>query len=160
MKFSHQMMYDAGPAEVRAMIVDPEFREKVCQAIGTVRHSVRVEGSGDEVGVTVDQTQSAHELPSFARKFVGNEIRIIQRETWREPTRAGLDLEIPGKPGRLTGGIVLDGDDDGTVEELSGDLKVGIPLIGGKLEEFVGDIFAAALRIEEKVGRQWLAGER
>ena len=33
MKFSHQMTYDAPPADVAAMLADPAFREKVCVAM-------------------------------------------------------------------------------------------------------------------------------
>jgi hypothetical protein len=34
---------------------------------------------------------------------------------------------------------------------------VSIPLVGGKLEGLIGDLLAAALRTEERVGRRWLA---
>ena len=44
MKYSHQMTYDAPPAEVRAMLADPAFREKVCAAMHATRHDVTVDG--------------------------------------------------------------------------------------------------------------------
>ena len=35
--------------------------------------------------VTIDQVQAADGIPSFAKKFVGDEINIVQAETWASP---------------------------------------------------------------------------
>ena len=160
MKYSHQMTYDASPAEVRAMLADPAFREKVCAAMKATRHDVSVEESGSGMTVLVDQTQPANGIPSFAKKFVGDEIQIVQREEWGGATSSSLLVEIPGKPGALNGSITLAADGGRTVETVSGDIKVKIPMIGGKLEGLIGDLLTSALRTEERVGRAWLAGKR
>ena len=160
MKFSQQLTYDAPPADVLAMLADPAFREKVCAAMSAVRHEVDIDGSGAGMTVVVDQSQPADGIPSFAKKFVGDEIQIIQRESWKNATSATLLVEIPGKPGDLKGGIDLAGDDDGTVETVAGDIKVKIPMIGGKLEGLIGDLLSKALKTEQRVGRAWLAGDR
>jgi hypothetical protein len=160
MKFSHQMRYDAPPADVAAMLADPAFREKVCVAMHSVRHDVDIDGSGSGMTVVVDQTQPAEGIPSFAKKFVGDQIQITQRETWRDASSATLVVAIPGKPGEFNGGIDLTGDANGTVETVGGDIKVKIPLLGGRLEGLIGDLLEQALKSEHRVGRAWLAGER
>lgn len=160
MKFSHQMTYDATPAEVHAMLADPAFREKVCVAARTVAHDVKIDGTSDAMTVTVDQTQPAQGIPSFAKKFVGDEIHIVQKESWTGATSASLAVEIPGKPGDFKGAIDLAGDTDGTVETVAGDIKVKIPMIGGKLEGLIADLLRSALKSEQRVGRAWLAGDR
>ena len=160
MKFSHQLTYDASPADVQAMLADPAFREKVCAAMNAVRHDVDITGSGAGMTVVVDQTQPADGIPSFAKKIVGDEIHIVQRETWKDDAGATLVVEIPGKPGEFKGGIDLAGDDDGTVETVAGDIKVKIPMVGGKLEALIGDMLTKALKSEQRVGRAWLAGDR
>jgi hypothetical protein len=157
MRFSHDLAYDAAPDAVAAMLADPAFREEVCQALHVLRHEVSVQGAGAGMTVVVDQTQPAQGVPSFAKKFVGDEIRIVQRETWRDATHADLDIEIPGKPGTMRGDIILAGDGTHTVETVTGDIRVKLPLVGGKIEEMVGDIFRSALRAEERVGASWLA---
>ena len=160
MKFSHQMRYDAAPDDVAVMLADPAFRTKVCEAMRAVRKDVSINGAGQGMKVVVDQTQPADGIPSFAKKFVGDEIRIVQREQWKDATSASLVVEIPGKPGDLNGGIDLATDGAGTVETVSGDLKVKIPMVGGKLEEMIAGLLSSALRAEERVGRAWLAGDR
>ncbi len=141
------------------MLADRTFREKVCEAMDSTRYDVSVDGAGEGMKVVVDQTQKAAGLPSFATKFIGNAIQIVQRESWSSTTAASLELEIPGKPGALDGGIRLAVDGAGTVETVSGDLRVKIPVVGGKLEGLVADLLRSALRAEEKVGRAWLAAK-
>ena len=159
MKFTHEMTYAASPAEVQAMLADPAFRERVCRAMHAVRHDVEIDGAGRGMEVVVDQTQPAKGIPSFAKKVVGNEIRVIQRESWTSETSAALRVEIPGKPGEVKGGIELSETGDGTLEKVSGEIKVKIPVVGGKLEGLVAELLGAAMDTEEKVGRAWLSGE-
>jgi hypothetical protein len=57
----------------------------------------------------------------------------------------------------MNGTVRLVGDSGGTTETVAVEVKVAIPLIGGKIEGFIGDMLVKALRAENKVGRQWLA---
>jgi hypothetical protein len=160
MRFSHEMTYDAAPDDVREMLAQPSFREKVCAALHATRSDVSVAGTPTGMTVVVDQTQPARGIPPFAMKFVGEEIRIVQREQWVDPRGGSLTLEIPGKPGTFTGTVALAAAGDGTLERVAGDIAVKLPLVGGRLEAMIGDLFRAALKAEQRVGRAWLAGER
>jgi hypothetical protein len=160
MRFSHTLRYDAAPAEVHAMLAEPAFREKVCVAMDASRRDVTVRPGGSGMTVEIAQTQPARGIPSFAKKFVGDQIEIVQRESWTGDTSGDLTIDLPGKPGRFVGRITLEPDGAGTVETVSGDVAVKVPLVGGRLEGLVGDLLKAALRAEERVGRGWLAGGR
>jgi uncharacterized protein YndB with AHSA1/START domain len=162
MRFEHEITYDSAPDKVHAMLADPAFRERVCEAVRAFRHDVSVEPHGAGMSVVVDQTQPSQGIPSFAKKIVGEDIRIVQREEWDGESRASLTIEIPGKPGRLDGGITLAPASGGTgsVETVSGDVTVKVPLVGGRLEQLVGDLLHKALKAEQRIGRAWLAGDR
>lgn len=160
MRFHHVSYYDASPEEVRAMLTDPVFREKVCVRIKSPHHSVSVSGDEGQVVVTVDQTQAVRKIPSFATKLVGETVQILQVERWTSPLAADLELTIPGKPGQLRGMIALDLAGDGTDQRVDGELKVSVPLVGGKLEKLIADLLTMFLKAENKVGQAWLAGER
>ena len=160
MKFSHRLRYDASPADVHAMLTDPAFREKVCDAMHASRRDVKVVPSDTGVSVVVEQTQPARGIPSYAKRFVGDEIEIVQREAWADSTSARLTVDLPGKPAQFSGDLALTADGDGTVEAVTGEVSVKVPLIGGKLEGLVGDLLQSALKAEERVGRAWLAGRR
>jgi hypothetical protein len=159
-RFSHRLVYDASPTAVLQMLADPTFREKVCVALHVLRHEVTIDGTGPGMTVVVDQTQSARGIPSFATKIVGDELRVVQRESWRDDRTADLTVEIPGKPARFTGSIELTEQGTGTVETVAGDVKVRLPLVAGKLESLIADLLAAALDIEQRVGEDWLTGPR
>jgi hypothetical protein len=68
-------------------------------------------------------------------------------------------VSIPGKPGEMNGSVSITGDAGGTTELVEVEIKVNIPLIGGKIEGFIADMLLRALKAENKVGRRWLAGE-
>jgi hypothetical protein len=155
---SHDMRYDgATPEQVHAMLADPAFREAVCEYQQYHRHDIAITPQGAGMTVVVDQHRPAEGIPGFAQKFVGGEINVHQREQWSSATEATLEVTIPGKPGHMNGTIRLVGDADGTTETVAVDAKVSIPLVGGKIEGFIGDMLVKALRAENKVGRQWLA---
>ena len=160
-KIHQDMRYDgATPEQVHAMLADPAFREAVCEFTGFPKREVTIKPAGDGMHVTIDQHRPANEVPGFARKFVGDEINIVQDETWTSKTHGSLSVSIPVKPGQMSGTIQLVGDEAGTTEVVEVDVKVSIPLVGGKIADFIGDMLLKALRAENKVGRDWLAGRR
>jgi len=161
MEFSHDMTYDAAPEEVAAMLADPAFREQVCQAMGSTHSDVTVDGAaGDGMRVLVDQTRPTTGVPSFAKKLVGDEVRIVRRESWTEKLGADLTIDVPGRPATFAGAIALVARDGRTVAAVTGEITVRIPMLGGRLEGLVADVLRHAFRAEERVGRAWLAGDR
>jgi hypothetical protein len=159
-KFSYDLTYDAAPDAVLEMLSDPAFRDRVCEAVHGTDRAISIQGSGAGMVATIDQTQPARGIPAFATRFVGDQIQIVQRERWGTATSASMELEIPGKPGSFAGTIALVDSGAGTTQTVSGEVKVKVPLIGGKLEGLVGDLLRSALKAENRVGRAWLAGDR
>ena len=158
MRFEHVNHYAAGPDAVLAMLTTPAFRDHVCVRQGALDHDVDVKGEGVGAVVLIARTQSLEGAPSVATKVVGDTVRIVQREEWRTGTEAGFAMEIPGKPGRLDGTIVLRDNGDGTTDQLfTGEVKVTIPLLGKKLEQMIASILERALVKEGQVGASWLA---
>jgi len=157
-RFSHDLIYDAPLADVDAMLMDQDFRERVCDAQGAIRKSVTITEDDDGVTVLVDQVQTAEGIPGFARKFVGDEINLVQTESWFDAENARVEVVIPGKPGEMTGTISLSESGGVTTERLEMTIKVNIPLVGGKIENLIADLLRAALKAENAVGRDYLSG--
>lgn len=157
MRFHHEMRYDAPPDQVYAMVTDEEFREQVCVAVKSVSHSVSVVPAGAGATVTVRQSQQVRSAPGFATALVGEALDIRQVETWANAAGGGFEVTIPGRPGHLRGTVRLDAAGAGTVQTVSGDLRVSVPLVGSKLEEIVAGLLSKAMDVEERVGRDWLA---
>lgn len=156
-RLTHDLVYDAPADAVAAMLADPGFREEVCDYQGVLRRTVSVERNGSGMEVLIDQVQSAQGIPAFATKFVGDEINIVQRETWATMDRSDIHVTIPGKPGEMKGTGQLDESGGRTIQAVRLDIRVGIPLVGGKIEGLISDLLLKALKAENKVGRDYLS---
>lgn len=153
----HDLTYDAPANAVAAMLADPAFREEVCDYQRVLRRTVSIEPVGEGMHVTIDQWQETKGVPSFAKKVVGDETNIVQREIWSTPLLADLTVTIPGKPGDMSGTVKIVESGGTTTETVDLTIKVGIPLLGGKLEGLISDLLRKALVAENKVGRDYLS---
>jgi hypothetical protein len=160
MKFRHELTYDAAPSDVFEMLADPAFREAACQQQDVLSAEVTVERNGAGFTLTIDQEQRTDDLPSFARTFAGDSTRAIQREEWADPTGGTLRIDAPGKPSEVKGTITLHADGSGTREVVELELRIKVPLIGGKLEKLLAEKITAGMDAEHEVGTAWLAGLR
>lgn len=159
MKFRHELSYDAPPERVYAMLSDPEFRRRACEAMDVISADVRLEPAADgEDGfdLVIDQLQDTQDLPSFARTFAGESTQAVQQEVWRGRTEGTLRIEAPGKPTSATGTIRLEPSGGGTTEVVELEIKVRVPLIGGRLEKLMAGKVAAGMDVEHGVGVAWL----
>jgi uncharacterized protein DUF2505 len=157
-RVTYDLSYDAPLTEVGEMLLDPAFREQVCDAIGAIRKTVTVGPDGGGTTVVIDSVQRAAGIPGFARKFVGDEIQMVQTERWSDVENAVVEVVIPGKPGQMGGTVTLRESGGTTTETVEMEIKVGIPLVGGKIESLIADLLRKALKAENTVGRQYLLG--
>ena len=160
MKFRHEITYDAPAADVWTMLSDPAFRQKSCEAMGVVSSTIAVEPTGQGMKVRIDQVQRTEGIPSFARKFAGETTEAVQVEEWSDRRNATLTVRTPGKPTEITGTLTLTEEDGRTVETFDGECRVKVPLIGGKLEGLMSDLFRKGMDKEHQAGVAWLGGAR
>ena len=158
-RLTHDLRYDAPLADVAAMLADPAFREQVADYQRVLRKTVTITGdaASGTLEVTLDQVQAADGVPSFAKRFVGDEINIVQTEHWSSPSEGDIHVSIPGKPGEMSGRVRLSEAGGTTTENIVLDIKVAIPFVGGKIEGLISDLLLKALRAENKVGRDYLS---
>lgn len=160
MQFTEVITYPAPPDTVFAMLGDPEFRANVCRATGALEHSVGIDPDGDEVVVTTVRVMPA-EVPDFVRRLVGERIEVAQHERWSPADATGrraasLSLRISGAPANMHGGIELAPHDVGCQETISGDLRVLVPFVGGRIEAEMVRALRLAIEREAQVGHEYL----
>ena len=164
MRLTAELRYDAGPADVFAMLTDAAFQERKLAATGAVAHEVEVAARGDGGAVvTTRRTMPTDQVPDLVRNLVGPTLTIVQVEEWgpaaADGARAGtVTAEVSGAPVRLTGTQRLSAAGAGSVETLDAELKARIPIIGGRVERAAEPAITAAVQVEEREGRAWLAG--
>ena len=135
---------------------------------------VRLDGFelGGDGGVDVVTTQVLHasRLPSVIHQFHRGDLEIRRAETWTgisdgraEATVAG---SIAGAPVSLIGeGGLAASDIQGESNELSrlafrATVEVRVPLVGRKLENFIGTQLEQLLIAEQQFTTTWIAGNR
>ncbi len=161
MRFERVHDYPAPAADVLAMLLDPAFREAVCAAQDADHHTVSVSAATPPATVEVRQRQDTSRTPAAARKVIGSSVETVQHEEWTSAEAASFEISIPGKPGHLRGRITLTDHGDGTsTERFDAEVKVNLPLVGGKLEGLIGKVLGGGLRREREAGLRWLAGDR
>jgi uncharacterized protein YndB with AHSA1/START domain len=132
--------YDADVETVYRLISEPAFIERKYTAQGATEitiESVDTDGAiRNEIRrkVTID-------LPGFAKKVMSPTNTMVQNEQWSPPDADGrrvcaYTVEIQGVPSRIKGTVTLAPDAGGTSQDIEADVKVSIPLLGGKLEKF------------------------
>ena len=157
MDISTGLDFAAAPHEVYAMMTDQAYLEEVCVASQSLNYDASVNNSS---------TRSSRTLPSpeSAARFTGPQLTVIEEVQWSEAGSDGartgsLALTVLGQPVRLNGRLLLRPGGRGTTVQLTGELKVAIPLLGRKLEESAAPAVLAGFRTQQQVGDRWLGGE-
>ena len=159
MKFRHELSYDAPPEKVYAMLASAAFRRQVCTAMEVISADIQVDPQPNgAAGFTLvsEQLQNTKDLPGFARTFAGESTKVVQREVWQSTDTGSLVIESPGKPVSTSGTIRLEPSGAGTTEVVELEIKVKVPLIGGKLEKLMAEKVAEGMDVEHGVGMTWL----
>jgi Protein of unknown function (DUF2505) len=155
MKISSRFEFAAQPADVYAMMTDQKYLEEVCVASGSLSHHVSVEGSTTRTSRTLP-------APDSAARFTGPQLTVNDEIVWGDPSADGsrnatVSMTVLGQPVTFKGNQQLSAAGRGSVVDVSGELKVAIPLLGRKLEESAAPAVMAGYRTQQEVGDRWLA---
>jgi hypothetical protein len=159
-RFRKEIHFPGTVEQVRALLVDPDFRNAVAAEAGSTGADTMVEETSHGTLLRTESRAPSEEFPAFARPFLGDELVIRQEEHWVGPDRAELAVTVPGKPGSMKGTLTLSPTAGGTVQTTEAEIKVAIPLLGGKLETLLGRILGHLLKLQGRLGADWLAGKR
>jgi hypothetical protein len=155
MNISNHLDFAAQPADVYAMMTDPRYLEEVCRASESLSFNVSVEGSTTRTSRTLP-------APESAARFTGPELTVDDEIVWGEPSSDGswsatVSMTVLGQPVTFRGSQQLAAGGRGSVVDVSGELKVAIPLLGRRLEESASPAVMAGYRTQQEVGDKWLA---
>ena len=160
MRVTHQL---AGDVEtVAALLTDPAFLERKFAASGATDITVAAEDLPDGGKHLVIRRKVTVDLPGFAAKFIQPTNTLVQTEDWAPPTGDGRRLvtyrvDVQGVPSRIDGTVTLSPDAGGTRQDVEAQVKVSIPLAGGKLEKLAVDSGTSLLREEAEFTNRELA---
>ncbi len=121
--------------------------------------SMTDDGEGG-VDVITTQTLRSDRLPGVVAQFHHGDLSFVREETWTAVTdgqaSAVVKGSIPGAPATLTGTAVLTATDSGSRLEFKATVEVRIPLVGGKVESFIGSQLVDLLIAEQRFTSAWI----
>jgi len=162
MQIRHEAIYDADAATVRAMLTSEEWNIAKSEAIDASDITVSVEPRTDGgAAVKLVRTVSP-DLPGFAKKVVGNRVTLVDDQQWPPADADGgctatATGTLEGHSSGFRGTLRIEPRGEKTAVMAVGEVKVSVPLIGGKLEKMVAGMIADMLDSDERVAHSWLA---
>lgn len=165
MKLRVESSTPATVEQVFASRIEQGVREEACRESGALSYDVQIEQLADGGARVRVQRVMAPQVPDFIRRFVGESISIGQVEHWSPPGPSGartavVDVTVKGQPASMTGSMTLSPAPEGSTELVTGEVKVGIPFLGRQIEPEIVKVIEAALRIEQRVGQDWVRQNR
>jgi hypothetical protein len=121
--------------------------------------SMNVDGNGG-VDVVTTQVLRVDRLPGMVTQFHPGDLSIVREEKW-SPVRDGtatatVNGSIPGAPVTLTGTAVLAPAGTGSRLQFTVAVEVRIPLVGGKVENYIGRQLVELLIAEQRFTTAWI----
>lgn len=163
-RIEHRAEYPYGVSEVfRAETSEEALTARLAEIGG--KNSALLNHAGDDSGArfTLRQGIEAEKLPQIVRKLQPGDLYVNREHSF---TRSGdgytgtARATVSGMPGEITARTEVRPRGDGTMVETRGEVKVKIPLVGGRLESFVAGELTKLLALEAEFSREWLGRAR
>jgi hypothetical protein len=118
----------------------------------------------DDNGLDIVTTQRlrSDRLPAVVQQFHRGDLSLVREETW-SPIRDGqatatIQLKIIGAPATLNGtaDLVPANSGNGSRLDFHATIQVNVPLVGGKIENFIGSQLMDLLIAEQRFTTVWI----
>jgi hypothetical protein len=160
--FDMSASYDGSVEQVHRAFADRQYwlaRLTDSGADEATLDSMTVESDGG-IDVITTQTLWASRLPGLVAQFHHGDLSFVREETWT-PVRDGQATgtvrgSISGAPATLSGTARLVASEAGSQLDITVAVEVRIPLVGGKVENFIGGNLVQLLIAEQRFTTDWI----
>lgn len=161
--------YDGSVEEVHRAFTDETYWRARLAGSGVdvaTLESMRVggeTGDDDTVEVITVQVIHSHKLPGMVTQLHSGDLRIRREETWGPVADGAAQGCVVGSildaPVNLNGTAVLSpiAQTGGARLTFRATVQVRVPIIGGKLENFIGGRLAELMAAEQRFTTEWIA---
>jgi hypothetical protein len=119
--------------------------------------------AGRGISIATTLCISRCRLPALAAQFHPGDLEVVRSEQWSAIRDRTAHARVIGKvlraPARLSGDAVLESTATGCTLHFTATVQVDIPLVGGKVESFIGAQLAGLMTAEQRFTSQWVAQE-
>lgn len=162
-RFTHSARINAPVETVFSSYGDEAFWHDRLATVGTAQDTLDdLVVADDAITVTVTQHIPDSDIPELARKVLPGQLVLVRTSTFTDFDGlryvGSANADAAGGLGRIEGGTEAVTEGDAAVESLSGQVKISVPLLGGKLEKLVVSHLNRAFEAEYQHLNRWVAG--
>lgn len=144
------------PPEAFALLTDPAYVEQVATATGGRDPDVAVTRTDDDGATTVSARTMPANLPSYAKAFVGDTIRLTETRVFGPAAADGsrdgtFTVDFGSTPIAIRGTLRLATDASATAMAIEVEITASVPFVGGKVERVAAGWIERFVAKEEKV---------
>lgn len=154
--------YESTAAEVLAAFSEKQYWLTRLEKSGCDETSLDVLATAADGSVEVVTTQTVRpaKLPAVVTQFHRGDLTLVREERW-SPLSGGrstctISGDLRGTPARVTATATLADTEGGARADVRVTVEVRIPLVGGKLESFIGGHLVEMLRLEQVFTSEWI----
>jgi hypothetical protein len=160
-RIEHRAAFTRPAAEVHATLIDRAFLDARLRDLGGKNATLLdYSATGDTVTFKLRQGVDAQRLPSVVRAVIKGDLIVERTESWRPDGAAftgSTTADVSAVPGDIRGTFRLAETDGGSQWTTTGEVKVSIPFIGGKIESVIAEQVTRLLAAEAEFAAKWLA---
>jgi hypothetical protein len=149
--------------QVHSALCDEDYWQARIAAFqaGTATLDSLTVDSDDTVTVAVSLGVSRDRLPALVTKLAGGDLEWTQTQRWspvgRDRVRGEINMAVARVSASAAGQGLLVPDGNGSRLDLTGTIKVKVPVVGGAIERFLGSQLGNDLRAFERFTTEWIA---
>ncbi|CRK60240.1 hypothetical protein [Alloactinosynnema sp. L-07] len=160
-RIEHRAGFTRPAAEVHAAFIDRAFLDERLRALGGKNAELlEYTANGAEVTFKLRQGVPGEKLPSIVRTVIKGDLIVERTESWRPDGAAfsgSTSATVSAVPGDIKGTFRLVDTAGGSEWSTSGQVKVSIPFVGGKIESVIAEQVTQLLAAEAEFAAEWLA---
>ena len=155
--------YEGSVEQVHHAFSDEQYWLARLTDSGADRYSLdSMTANGEGIYVKTTQTLRADRLPGVVTQFHHGDLSFVREETWT-PVRDGqatatINGSIADAPATMRGTAVLAPATSGGGSRMAfnATVQVNVPLVGGKIENFIGSQLVELLIAEQRFTTVWI----
>ena len=164
--FDMAIEYEGTPVQVHNAFCDKDYWLARLAASGADDATLDAFRVGHDGGVDVVTTQvlRADRLPGIVHQFHHGDLEIRRAETWTGLSEGSAGATVASSivraPVALSGDARLSAHAERTRLSFNATVEVRIPLVGGKMEKFIGNQLLNLLSTEQEFTTEWIRENR
>lgn len=148
--------------QVHGVFGDETYWEDRFLAFGTATTlESLVVGADGTVAVQTVQDLRRDALPRLLAKLYPGDLRVLSTETWipigDRRVRGEVTVDAIGAPGSGRGAALLQPRGDGSELTFQGTIEFNVPLVGGRVEGYLGRQFSDHITEIQRFTTDWIA---